>query len=138
MKKFILFLSAFLFISLGANATTVVKYNVAGCPASITRGAGLPISASTYRINNNLAYRKYHTRPGMRHIGGIPPRIGIPPIGGMQPLPPMIYRTQPYYNPSRIVTTSSKPVQPISRLNKNYNITTPQKTYIRNGVTYYN
>lgn len=47
MKKFILLSIVILFTLTNANAvTTVVKYNNAGAPVSVTRGYGRPMSMS--------------------------------------------------------------------------------------------
>lgn len=140
-----------LFSVLSVNATTVVKYNVAGSPVSVTHGANYPISASQYRLRSQRAYNnlgnvrsRYGIAPmgNMRTRTSIPTRIGMPKLAGMQPLPPMTYRTSDYYNtqPQVVTTKVAQPIKPISssRLNKNYNISAPKQIYKQNGVTYYN
>ena len=142
MKKLVLSVLVLLLFEVSANATMMVTYNVAGAPISYSRGAAPSISP--YRMNH-MTNRRYNVRPSIHPCGGIrarnyiPQRIGMPPISGMRPLPPMSYRTGNYnYQPKIVYTQNSKPVQPISRFNKNYSINSPKKSYVRNGVTYYN
>ena len=130
MKKIILLSIVFLFTLTNANAvTTVVKYNNAGAPVSVTRGYGRPMSMSQ-------AYQYDYDRYAR------PARLAMP----ARPAMPYGYRTRQGYLPPSLnnynflapVQSATIPQQQTSRLNKNYNAVVPQKSYTMNGVTYYN
>jgi len=136
MKKILLTVLAVLFTCLGANAQTIVHYN-AGMPVSMTTtGGGYMQTVPVVRGNAATTVRPY-----ARTHGGMHPR------GGIQPLPPMSYRTNRsladgYYNNYRqptVVTrtTTTGTSRSMSRLNRNY-VRPQRSSYTVGGVTYYN
>ena len=129
MKKFLLLTVVFLFTLTNANAvTTVVRYNNAGAPVSVTRGYGRPMSMAQA---SQYGYSRY----------AHPARPSMP----ARPAMPYGYRTRNAYIPPSLTNydypapvQSATIPQQTSRLNKNYNAVLPQKSYTMNGVTYYN
>lgn len=123
MKKFILTLLALLITSTTANATYHVHYMNTGAVSHSHYGAPRPVSAS---FGRNAAFtpanraRLATTRRHYAHLRGEQAKCAN------------------CYNKRPVITTAAShaPVE-ISRFNKNYKITA-QKTYTRNGITYYN
>ncbi len=129
MKKFLLLAVIFLFTMTSANAvTTYVRYNNAGSPLSVTRGYG---PSMTMAQASRYGYTRY-ARPA---------RPSVP----ARPAMPYGYRTRHAHIPPSLTNYNFlAPVQSAtihkntSRLDRNYNVSLPQKSYTMNGVTYYN
>ncbi len=124
MQKFFVTILIIMSTCISANATTFVKYNMAGSPVSVQRGWHAPVSMKT-------AERTYTQRGRYMYNN--------------RPINPYNYRRTPYsmqqtgrivnYNyPTQSIAPSTRP---ISRFNKNYSIT-PRRSYVTNGVRYYN
>ena len=130
MRKFILTVLCLFITTLGANAsTTVVRYNNAGAPVSVSNGWHAPVSVQRARTmygynDRNMYRRNRYARPSM------PYSYRRTPCGA--------YNNQPqianYNIPTQNVTGT---VNSISRFDKNYTIR-PRRSYVSNGVTYYN
>jgi len=128
MKNFLLLAVIFLFTTTSANAiTTYVKYNNAGSPVSVTRGYGRPM---TMAEASQYGYNRY-ARPA---------RPSVP----SRPAMPYGYRTRHAHIPPALTNynfpapVQSATIPNTSRLDRNYNVSLPQKSYTMNGVTYYN
>jgi len=126
MKKFLLVILTLFFTLSCANATTtVVRYNNAGMPVTIARGYSAPVSIRRYEQYNRYARRARPSLPS-------------------RPALPYGYRTRHAHIPPSITNynfpapVQSAVIKPTSRLNKNYSVSLPQKSYTLNGVTYYN
>lgn len=132
MKKILLLAVIFFFTLTNADATTtVVKYNNAGAPVTLTRGYGRPMSMSQA---SQYGYDRYAhpARPAM------PARLAMPARSyGCRTRHGYFPTSLNNYNLVTPVQSATIPQQ-TSRLNKNYNAVIPQKSYTMNGVTYYN
>ena len=129
MKKFILTVLCLFITTLGANAsTTVVRYNNAGAPVSVSQGWHAPISVQrarrVYGYDNGNMYRRRYSRPAM------PYSYRRTPCRACNNQPQIANYNIPAQNVARTVNT-------ISRFDKNYTIR-PRRSYVSNGVTYYN
>lgn len=129
MKKFLLLLVIFLFSITNANAvSTYVRYNNAGTPLSVTRGYGKPMTMS--EASQRYGYTRY-ARPAHPSVPS-------------RPAMPYGYRTRhahmppPLTNYNFLAPVQSATIPTQSRLDRNYNVSLPQKSYTMNGVTYYN
>ena len=126
MKKFILTLLILVFGVMSANATTMIHYNNAGLPISVSHGAyaSVPIDRSKVLTGS---YRPY--RHGYSNIAR-PYRYRRNNMGGTQ----YGYRIPAYTNSA---SRASSSYTTISRFDKNYTIR-PRRSYVANGVRYYN
>lgn len=128
MKKLIAVFFVFILTNCTANASTSVYYNRAGAVVAIAPGVRRPMSQNVYEYNMRIRQRRYahaHKRPARpchTFRGTAMTRAE---------------RMQRYgYEPIAIVPKKTAPVE-ASRFSKNYNIPT-QKSYTKNGITYYN
>ena len=122
MKKLILTVLVLLLTTTTANATYHVHYMNTGAVSHSHYGAPRPISAS---FGRNAAF----TPAGRARIAST--RRHYAHLRGEQA------RCANCYNKRPVISTASRAPMEISRFNKNYKITA-QKTYTRNGITYYN
>lgn len=107
-----------MFLGLGANASTMVHYNAAGAPVSVSHGWRAPISMNRAQYAYNTGYRP---RSYYRNYGyGYDRRpVNYRNVAGIYPVQKVVQQ------------------QSISRFNKNYSIS-PRRSYVANGVRYYN
>lgn len=144
MKKIFLTVLCLMFTTLCANADTmIVRYNNAGAPITVSRGWHAPVSmsrAETMYSSNYRGYNGYRRTPCCNRLA-MPSRLATTsrqaiPYGyantplGMQKNPGIMN----YSNPTNNVV---RPAQTVSRFDKNYTIR-PKRSYVANGVTYYN
>lgn len=127
MKKIILIVLCLMFSVMSANAsTTYVRYNRAGVPVSVARGWGAPMSVSRAQAMYGQRYRYGYPRPygyqGMRYNN-------YPRTSGCG--------RNNKYQPTVVVPTPVAAASTVSRLSKDYTIR-QQKSYVSNGVRYYN
>lgn len=145
MKKILLTVLCLMFTTLCANAGTMyVQYNNAGAPITVSQGWHAPVSMSRAETMYSRNYRGYN---GYRRTSCCNNRLATParlatvsrqaiPYGyvntpiGMQKNPSIIN----YNNPTTNIVRSTHTV---SRFDKNYTIK-PRRSYVANGVTYYN
>jgi hypothetical protein len=132
MKKFILALMVFTLCSISttAMATTQVSFNNAGAMSTIRHGAYRTTPAHNFGSNaaflpRNAALTSQRNRAAQREKA-------------MTRAMANQYRNNGY-NRNISANTSAAPVatQQISRFSKDFTIA-PQKSYTKNGVTYYN
>ncbi len=113
MKKFLAVLFILLLTTGDAFATVQVNFNNAGARSSVSHGARAPRYA--HNFGRNAAFL-----PSNRAYAGTRNR--------------QIQREKAM---TRAIASYSQQAQ-VSRFDKNYTVTTTQKTYTRGGVTYYN
>ena len=135
MKKFILVILTVFLTVLNAKATTITKYGMTGQPIAVSFGGGPYINYNSLRNSVNPYYnysnRMPYYNPRYRHRLARPNvirRYGYynQPYGAV-PVVPVVQEQQ--------ITTTTKPM---SRLNRDYVISSPQKTHTENGITYFN
>ena len=139
MKKLLLTVLCLIFTSLSVNAaTTVVRYNGAGVPVSVSHGWHAPVTMRQAEAGHGYGSRSYghNYRPYAYRSSYSYPRYARParPCGCNRARMASQSRGINYTNPSssRVSTTTQ-----MSRLNKNYTIR-PRRSYVENGVRYYN
>jgi len=134
MKKILAVLFILLFTAGDAFATIEVRYNNAGVRHSVTYGAHAPRSA--VRFGTNAAFT-----PANAHYAGTRNREiqrqravtrAIDAYGRSYARP----RNAQYYGGYNSIASTVNEA-PISRYSKNYTVKA-QRSYTRNGVTYYN
>lgn len=134
MKKFLAIVFTILFVNNIASATTVVTYNNAGARMTVQRGASAPRSA--FITGRNAAFLPKNTAAAARRHRAIAREEAITRAianyGNNKP-----YNNSGCCNNRRTNTIASSAPAQISRLNKSYTVKT-QKSYTRNGITYYN
>ncbi len=124
MKKFLLTLLIFGLTTTVANATYHVHYSNTGAVASSHRGAPRHISST---FGRNAAF----TPANRARLAAVRRQRQYARLRGECGNCPNNYNRQP------LVATTVSTTPEISRFSKSYKIT-PQKSYTRNGITYYN
>lgn len=124
MKKFLVTILFLMMTVLSANATTSVRYNCAGAPVSIQRNYGVPVSMSTVRSAYNRSGNLYPGNTGYYRNYNY----------GRVPYSMQQRRMMNYNSPTAGVVQATRTV---SRFSKNYSIA-PRRSYVANGVRYYN
>ncbi len=128
MKKLLAVFFVFILTNCAANASTSVYYNRAGAVVSVAPGVSRPMSQNVYEHRIRIHQRRYvraHRRPARPcHNNFVGPAMT------------RAERMQRYGYSPIVVQKKPAPVE-VSRFSKNYTIPT-QKSYTRNGITYYN
>jgi hypothetical protein len=129
MKKFVLTLLVLVFCSMGSTvfATTQVSYNVAGAVSTIKHG---PSHTTTFANNfgTNAAFSPHSIAlASQRHRAMRRATMANE------------YNYRNNNHGGRLSSNGNSPAQvaPASRFNKSYTVSS-QKSYTKNGVTYYN
>lgn len=124
MRKFLVTILFFMLTVLSANATTSVRYNCAGSPVSVQRGWGPSVSMSTVRSAYN--------RGGYLYTGNSRRPMNY---NYRSPNHSMQHGRMMNYN-APVARVAQVP-KTVSRFSKNYSIA-PRRSYVANGVRYYN
>jgi len=136
MKKLLTLVLIFLLATCdGVLATTSVRYNNAGARMTISRGTRAPRSAVTF--GRNAGFTPAYRRAAGRRMRAIERHKAITRAIANQGCPGMYPNRYPNRYPVMYYSQSNAPIE-ISRFNRNYTITPVQKSYTRNGITYYN
>ena len=135
MKKLLLTVLCLIFTSLTVNAaTTSVRFNGAGVPVSVSHGWHAPVTMRQAEAGYGYGSRPYGYRNSYAYTRYAQPARPARPCGCNRARMARQYSGINYTNPSspRISTTAK-----MSRFDKNYTIR-PRRSYVENGVRYYN